>query len=185
MTDWKTLSSEIVYETPWFKIHRDEVLNHTGKHLTYSFVELQHPSAFIVPVNAESKILLQRSYRYPIKKTVWEIPAGHSDGQNLLEAAERELLEETGLTSTDWTDMGMQYQAIGIGKIPCAMFLARNVRTAPDKTDEAEDIEDIMEQRFFDVEEIDAMVKQGDIYDTPVIVAIYLAKLYGLQKEGQ
>lgn len=177
MADWQTKSSKIVYETAWFKIYRDEVLNHLSKPLTYSYVKLQHPSAFIVPVNPKGKILLQRAYRYTIDKTIWEIPAGHSDGEDLLSAAKRELLEETGFTSDDWVDMGTQNQAVGIGNVPCNMFLARNIQ--PAATEGKEEVEDISDHTFFAPSEIDAMIKAGDIDDAPVVVALYLAKLYG------
>lgn len=48
MSDWKTLSSEEVYRTPWISVRRDEVTTHTGKRLTYSVVDLAHPSVAIV-----------------------------------------------------------------------------------------------------------------------------------------
>src|SRR4030095_6537795 len=84
-TKWKTKSSDIVYETPWIKVRRDEVLNHHGKALTYSVVELHHPSVFIVAANDSGAILFQKNYRYTIDQTIWELPAGHSEGKKILE----------------------------------------------------------------------------------------------------
>src|SRR2546430_3289796 len=51
--------------------------------------------------------------------------------QDLLAAAKRELMEEAGLEGDDWVSLGKLYQASGIGSIPFATFLARNVRPAP------------------------------------------------------
>lgn len=177
MSNWETLNSEIVYETAWIKVRRDEVLNQNGKPLTYSVVELNHPSVFIVAVNSNGKIFLQRVYRYTVDKEMWEIPAGHSDGQDLLVAAKRELMEETGLESDDWTNLGTFYQAAGIGNIPFAAFLARNVRPG---IGERDDEEPILESDFKTIAEIEQMIATGEFLDSPVITALYAAKIQGL-----
>jgi 8-oxo-dGTP pyrophosphatase MutT (NUDIX family) len=177
MADWQTLSSEEVYQTPWIRVRRDEVRNHNGKLLTYSVIELRHPSVFIVAVNAEGEIFVQQSYRYTIGKTLWEIPAGHSDGKHLLQAAQRELLEETGLVSDNWKDLGHLYQAVGIGNIPLQVFLAKNVRLASDTRDE---LEDIGKQQFMSLDKIEANIRNGGFSDAPALAALYLAKLHGL-----
>lgn len=177
MSGWKTLHSDIVYETAWIKVRRDEVLNHNGKALTYSVVELNHPSVFVVAVNESGSILLQRAYRYTIDQEIWEIPAGHSDGQDLLVAAKRELMEETGFESDDWTDVGMFYQALGIGNMPFGVFIARNIRPGTGKRDEDEAI---FKSVFKSPAEIDQMIAKGEFIDSPVITALYAAKIHGL-----
>jgi 8-oxo-dGTP pyrophosphatase MutT (NUDIX family) len=182
MAGWQTLLSEEVYKTPWIRVRRDVVLNHTGKQLTYSVVELRHPAVYILAVNKQGKILLQHNFRYPISNYAWDLPAGHSDGQDLLVAAKRELLEETGLASDDWTDLGKLYQATGIGNIPGQVFVARDVHSAPGERDE---LEDIMEQQFMSQEEIEDLVREGKIDTTVTMAALYLARLHGLQKENK
>jgi len=177
MADWQTSSSDSVYRTQWFDVRRDEVRNHNGKSLTYSYLKLAHPGACIIAVNGEGKILLQRNFRYPIGKTVWELPAGHSDGQDLLVAAKRELLEETGLASDDWTDLGSFYIASGIANAEQRYFLARNVCPADGERDEDEQI---TEQSFFTIAQIEAMLKAGDIQMHAVPIGVYLAKLHGI-----
>jgi 8-oxo-dGTP pyrophosphatase MutT (NUDIX family) len=183
MADWKTLSSEVIHETPWIKLRKDEVLTHKGKQLTYTFMELHHPSVFVVAVNDEGKILLQKNYRYTIKQTIWELPAGHSDGQEPLVAARRELLEEDGMESEDWTNLGRTYQAIGTTNAPMDVCLARNVRTVKEAA--AEDDELIVERRFFAPSEIDDMIKHGEIINIADMGAIHMALIHGLTKEAK
>lgn len=179
MSRWKRLSTEEVYQTPWIRVRRDQVLNHEGKEITYSFVELQHPSVFIVATNEAGEICLFQNYRYTVDKTMWEIPAGHSDGQNLLDAAKRELQEETDLISDDWTELSTLYQANGIGNIPCTIFLARNVRKSGAAVSQQE--EDITNMRFVSLDEIEGMARNGELIESAHLASIYLAKLHGLK----
>jgi 8-oxo-dGTP pyrophosphatase MutT (NUDIX family) len=181
MSDWQTESSEVVYKTAWFKIHKDRVRNHNDKLLTYSYMELAAPTVTIVAVNAEGKVLLHRNYRYPVKKYLWEVPAGHSDGQDLLVAAKRELMEETGLASEDWTELGRLYSATGVANIERHVFLARNVRPADGERDKDEEITD---QAFFSLEEINEMLRSGQLESSGAISALYLAQVHGLKEEN-
>jgi 8-oxo-dGTP pyrophosphatase MutT (NUDIX family) len=177
MSDWKILSSKDIYETAWIKVRRDEVVTPKGHPLTYSVVELINESVFIVAANSEGKICLIQNYRYTLGMTMWEFPAGHIDGQDKLGAAKRELLEEAGLASDDWTELGTMYQANGIGKIPFTAFLARNVEEV---TTERDEVEEISSQRFFSLEEIEKMMKKNEFIESAHIACLYLAKLHGL-----
>lgn len=167
-----------MYETPWIKVRRDEVLNHQGKALTYSVVELHHPSVFIVAANEVGDILLQKNYRYTIDQTIWELPAGHSEGRDILEAAQRELREEDGYESDAWTDLGLFYQATGVGRMPLRVCLAQNVK--PVKGYHPEDGELILERRFIRLPDVEQMIMSGELINATSIGALYIAKLHGL-----
>ncbi len=175
MSDWQTLSSKEVYHNPWIRVREDKVLNHNGKPLTYGVVETHHPSVAIVAMNDAREVLFQRGYRYTIDKQLWEIPAGHSDGQDLLVAAKRELLEETGLSSEKWTKLGLIYSAVGIGNIQGYVFIAEDVQQASDERDKDEQITD---QHFFSWTKIDEMVSRGEIENAFALSALYLARIH-------
>lgn len=175
MSDWKTLRSEVVYETPWLKVCRDEVLNHNNKPLVYSVVSLHYPSVFIVAINDKSEVLMQKNYRYTLDDTLWEIPAGHSDGEDLLTAAKRELREESGLEASKWTNLGTAYQAVGVANMPMTVFLAHNIYQA---TDERDEDEEISEQNFIPFNTIEGMIERGEITNSAAISALYKARLH-------
>lgn len=170
MTKWQTHSSEVVYETPWIRIKRDEVTNHTGKHLTYSYMELHHNAVTILAVNANGHILLQKNYRYTLGQEMWELPAGHTDGEESLHAAKRELLEEAGLQSDQWTSLGYTYLAAGVAKIRQDLFLAENVYEV---TKERDPDEAITSQQFIAPGEVKKMLAENVIVDGDSMVALY------------
>lgn len=125
-TPWKTLSSKIVYQNPWIKIHEDRVIRPDGKEGLYAF--LSKPAAvFILARNKDGFFYFIRQYRYPLKKYIYEIPAGVVDSRSYLINAKRELKEETGLTSKKWVSLGKFYVAPGHENVIVYSFLALNV----------------------------------------------------------
>lgn len=67
---------------------------------------LRHPGAVAVAaLDDDGRVLLIRQYRHPVEAYMWEVPAGLLDvaGEDPLECARRELLEEAGVTATDWS----------------------------------------------------------------------------------
>jgi len=173
MSRWQTLSSKEVYRTPWITVRCDEVVTKSGKPLTYSVVSLHHPTVIVVATNDDGQVLLQKNYRYTIDKTLWELPAGHSDGQDPLQAAKRELMEETGLASENWTHLGEYYEAVGIANIPYHVFWAQNVTGTPVNNDHEEDISD---HRFIAMDELDSMITRGELQDCQSLAALYTVK---------
>ena len=90
---WETLSSKKIYENQWYALRQDQVRTHTGKQITYTYME--HPGAVaVVPVTADQKIVLIRSYRYTVNDWCWEIPMGGRENKDLETDARKELFEE-------------------------------------------------------------------------------------------
>lgn len=100
---WKTLTNRIAYQNPWIKISHREVLNPAGGEGIYGVVHYQNIAVGIVPIDEAGNTWLVGQYRYPLDRYSWEIPEGGCPlGTDTLAAAKRELLEETGITATDW-----------------------------------------------------------------------------------
>lgn len=92
----KILCSEIIYQGPVFGLRRDEVLEPGGVRAIREVIT--HPGSVVVlPVLPDGRILLIRQYRHATRQYLWELVAGRIDsGENIRQAAARELLEETG-----------------------------------------------------------------------------------------
>jgi 8-oxo-dGTP pyrophosphatase MutT (NUDIX family) len=161
MSAWQQKSSREVYANNWIRVVEDEVVRPDGTDGLYGVVELRHPAVFVVPVLDDGRILMVHVDRYTTG-TSWEVPAGGSDGQDLQQAAERELREETGRTAGRWDHLGGQWSLNGVARSRCELFLARDLTRATDRVDEGEGIVDVGEFTWAEVREL---LRTGQLED--------------------
>lgn len=164
----KKLSSKIVYENPWIKIHEDTTITPSGNKGIYGYLE-SRDSCMIVAVNEKQQIFLVYSYRYPSKSYGWELPGGGGDNQDLLTASKRELEEETGIIANNWEVLGSAYVCNGFMTEKMAVYLASDLSFAGKKEDSDETFEDM---RFFSREKISKMIQNGDINDCQTLAGL-------------
>jgi len=90
----------------------------------------QRPAVGIVAVTDDDKVVLVQQHRVPVGADVIELPAGlagdiaGAEQEPLIEAAKRELLEETGYTARDWTELIGGYSSPGLTDESLVIFLA-------------------------------------------------------------
>lgn len=94
----------------------------------------------VIPVTEDGKVVVERQFRYPIDRVITEIPAGKLDSRQepRLEAAKRELLEETGITAAHWQELGLFYPAAAYCDEAITMYLATGLQFGSRKLDEDE-----------------------------------------------
>lgn len=135
-----------------------------------------HPNAVVVlAVDGDGQVLLVRQYRKAPGQELVELPAGVMDpGEEPLEAALRELREETGFTAKQMTMLGSFFSAPGTMTERLYSFLARDISYDPLPADEDERIE--LERMPF--EDAVAAARQGRFEDAKTLATLFLAALY-------
>ena len=128
MNPWRTRSSTVVYENPWIRVREDAVDRPDGTAGIYGVMEVRQPAVFVVPVTDDDEVVLVEVFRYTTGTLSLEVPAGGSDGQDPLVAAQRELAEETGLVADRWEALGTMFALNGVCHAPEHVFLARGLR---------------------------------------------------------
>ena len=125
---WQTLGSRQVYVNPWIRVREDHVIRADGLPGIYGVVEFQNFALGIVPVSDDGDTWLVGQWRYPLGLYSWEIPEGGGPlALPLLESAQRELAEETGLTASVWTDLGAFHLSNSVTDEAGRIFLAQGL----------------------------------------------------------
>jgi 8-oxo-dGTP pyrophosphatase MutT (NUDIX family) len=128
---WRTLSSRTIYQNPWLTLREDKVIRPDGAEGIYSVVELR-PSCGIVAIDEDDRIALVGQWRYVHDRYSLEIPTGGSEqDETPLDAAKRELTEETGFTAKAWTALGTIDNSNGSTTDISHMFLATDLTAGP------------------------------------------------------
>ena len=161
----KLISSEEICRTPIFWVTMDRAVEPGGFEIKRAIV--QHAgSAVIMPVDAQERVLLVRQYRLPARAYMWELSAGRVDpGETPLQAAKRELIEETGFRARKWLKLGAFFASPGYVAERMTIYAARDLTAG-----EATPMEDErIETRWFPMREIAAMIESGRIQDAKTI----------------
>ena len=169
---WKTLNSTEVYSNPWISVSHREVLNPKGGEGIYGVVSFKNLAIGVVPVDEELNTYLVGQYRYTLNQYSWEIPEGGSPvGEEPLEAARRELLEETGLEAEDWSILCPIQTSNSVTDEAGFVYMARNLKQGKA---EPEDTEELTVWKLPLAEAI-AMVERGEIPDSISIAGLLMA----------
>lgn len=171
---WKTLGSKIVFDHRWYKVCQEKVEVEPGKVYDDYFMGIFPNIVLIVAITKDKRMLLVRQYKHGAGEILLEVPAGYIDKKETpIKAAKRELLEETGFTSKNWTKLGFFYsnptKERGNG---IYIYLAKNAgKTTEPKNDEMENIE----VQQIAIKDVVKMIKENKIKVTGGVAAILLS----------
>lgn len=165
----KIVSSKEVLANKLFRVF-DEVATDPSGFEIHRFI-IRHPgSAVMMAVDEENRILLVRQFRLPAKQELWELPAGRLDkGESPLEAAKRELREETGYQAKEWIELVSFWPSPGYLDEKMDLFVARGLTEGAPEQMEDERIE----IRWFAETELGDLIAAGQIHDAKTIVGYY------------
>jgi len=169
----KIVESKEVYQCSLFRVTEDRAIDPKTNFEIKRSVVRHIGSAVMMAVDARKRVLLVRQYRLPAEKYLWELPAGRMDeGETPLEAAKRELVEETGYRARKWKKLVSFLASPGYVAERMTIFLARDLQAGDAKPMDDERIE----IRWFGRKELGQMIKDGKILDGKTIIGYYAWK---------
>ena len=165
----KVISSKELLQTKIFTIV-EEVAKDPGGFEIKRTIICHSGSAVMMAVDEKDRILLVKQFRLPAEKELWELPAGRLDpGESPLQAAKRELREETGYRASKWAKLTSFWPSPGYVAEKMTIFLATGL-TAGDQ--EPMDDERI-EIKWFSKKELHDAIRAGRIADAKTMIGYY------------
>jgi len=163
------VDSTTAYEGHFLKVSRDTIRLPDGKTTTREYI--RHPGAVVViPLFDDGSVLMERQFRYPLRRVFIELPAGKIDpNEDPLACAQRELQEETGYSAEDWRFVCTIHNAIAYSDEHLDIYLARGLMAGESRLDEGEFLETFKAS----LPELLEGVREGKITDVKTVIGIF------------
>lgn len=177
---WQVLGEKNVYDNKWISLIEYDVITPSGTKGIYGKVHFKNKAIGIVPLDDELNTWLVGQYRFVLNAYSWEIPEGGGPlEEDELEAAKRELLEETGLVATGWKEVLRMHLSDSITDEESVVYVATGLTQRQPMPDETEQL--VIKKIPF--EEAYQMTINGQITDAVAVAAILRVQLMLLSGE--
>ena len=161
---------ETIYQARVFRLCRERMILPNG--IQADFDVIHHPgSSAIVPLLPDNHVVMVKQYRPSVEDFIWEVPAGTlNPGEDPLECARRELIEEAGYRAKHWEKLIEILPAPGYTDERIHLYAARDLHPAPQNLDKDE----VLEVTRLALGETLTMIKDGRIQDALTIIGLFL-----------
>lgn len=168
--NYQVTDSKIIHKGKVFDLKIDTLKYDSGNEGIRE-VAIHNGGAVVVPVLNDERIVLVKQFRYPFGKFLFELPAGKLDfNEDPLKCAKRELIEETGYRTENFTKLGSICTTPGFCTEILHIYLAKDLT---DGNHAREEGEYGMEVFYYPIEELKKMIMSGEIIDAKTIAGIF------------
>ncbi|MEO8410672.1 MAG: NUDIX hydrolase [Propionivibrio sp.] len=164
------IGGDAVFKGKLLDVRLDRIRLPDGNESTREYV-VHQGAVVIVPLLDNGQLIFERQFRYPLGKTMLELPAGKIDpGEEILATGIRELREETGYSAREWRYLGVTHPCVGYSSERIELFLARGlVQESAQQLDHGEFLDLI----YLDLDTAILAVRDGEITDGKTIAALF------------
>ena len=174
---WQTLSEKKIYKNPWISVTEYQVINPGGGQGIYGKVHYKNLAIGILVLDNEYNTWLVGQHRYPLNQFSWEIPEGGGPlEEDPVKSAQRELLEETGISASSWVEIQRMHLSNSVSDELAIIYLARDLSFGESNPEETEQL--TIKKIQFD--EAYNMVMSGEITDSMSVAAILKVKVLNI-----
>lgn len=176
MKNWKILSSKKVLTNKFFNVRKDKCITAQGRIIKEYYVKEGLGSAMVFAVTKDQKVIVEEQYRHGVQKVSLDLPCGRiKKGESAINAAKRELLEETGYRAKNLILLGKLSYNPASSEEYLYIYLAKELKYQANKRlERGEEIKLL----FIPLRELENYIKDQKIFCVPCIAAIYLALKY-------
>ena len=171
---FELLKSEVTYEGRAFTVRRDHLLTPSGNTVKYDIIK-HIGSVILIPIDSDGQIYFVRQYRHAAELELLELPAGTLEpNEPPIEAAAREIREETGMASANLKEIGSFYLAPGYSTELMHVFMATELTHDPLDPD----ADEYLSVEKMPLAEALHLAESGQMQDAKSLAALLLAKTY-------
>jgi ADP-ribose pyrophosphatase len=177
---WKTVSGDIKYDNPWIQLREDRVIRPDGNPGIYGVVHFKNRAIGVLPIDDDGCTYLIGQWRYALGQYSWELPEGGGPlTEHPLDAAKRELLEETGFRANHWRELFRMHLSNSVTDEEAIIYLATGLEAGMATPEETE----VLELKRVHLTEALELVLRGEITDSITVAAVLRASL--MSKNGE